>query len=88
MDHKESPQDQINVIIALFSSGKTQEAIDAIEALIKDYPNEPLLYNIGGVFYKQTGQLDEAIKKFEKALAINPDYAEAHNNLEIGRAHV
>ena len=83
MNHKESPQDQINVIIALFSSGKTQEAIDAIEALIKDYPNEPLLYNIGGVFYKQTGQLDEAIKKFEKALAINPDYAEAHNNLGV-----
>ena len=83
MDHKESPQDQINAIIGLFSSGQTQEALDAIDALIKDYPNEPLLFNIGGVFYKQTGQLDEAIKRFEKAITINPDYAEAHNNLGV-----
>ena len=27
------------------------------------------------------GQLDASIKSFEKALAIKPDYAEAHNNL-------
>ena len=83
MDHKESLQDQINSIIGLFSSGQTQEALHAIDALIKDYPNEPLLYNISGVFYKQTGQLDEAIKTFEKAITINPDYAEAHNNLGV-----
>ena len=83
MDHKESLQDQINSIIGLFSSGQTQEALSAIEALIKDYPNEPLLYNISGVFYKQTGQIDEAIKTFEKAITINPDYAEAHNNLGV-----
>ena len=83
MDHKESIQDQINSIIRLFSSGQTQEALHAIDALIKDYPNEPLLYNISGVFYKQTGQLDEAIKTFEKAITINPDYAEAHNNLGV-----
>jgi tetratricopeptide (TPR) repeat protein len=83
MDHKESLQDQINSIIGLFSGGQTQEALNAIEVLIKDYPNEPLLYNISGVFYKQTGQLDEAIKTFEKAITINPDYAEAHNNLGV-----
>ena len=34
MDHKESPQDQINAIVALFSSGQTQEALDAIGVLI------------------------------------------------------
>ena len=27
------------------------------------------------------GQLDAAVKSYEKALAINPGYAEAHNNL-------
>jgi tetratricopeptide (TPR) repeat protein len=83
MDYKESPQDQINSIIELFSSGQTQDALVDIEALINDFPNEPLLFNICGVFYKQTGELDEAIKRFEKAIAINPDYAEAHNNLGV-----
>ena len=83
MDHKKSPQELIKPIIELFSNGQIQEALDAVETLIKEYPNQPILFNICGVFYKQIGQPDEAVKRFEKALAINPDYAEAHNNLGV-----
>ena len=83
MDYKESPQELIKPIIELFSNGQIQEALDAVETLIKKYPNQPILFNICGVFYKQIGQLDKAIKRFEKALAINPEYAEAHNNLGV-----
>ena len=83
MDHKKSPQELINPIVELFSNGQIQEAFDAVETLIKEYPNQPILLNICGVFYKQIGQPDEAVKRFEKALAINPDYAEAHNNLGV-----
>jgi Tfp pilus assembly protein PilF len=83
MNHKKSPQELIKPILELFSNGQIQEAFDAIETLIKKYPNQPILFNICGVFYKQIGQLDEAIKRFKKALNINPDYAEAHNNLGV-----
>ena len=75
------PQAQINSVIALFSSGQIQEALDAVEALIKDYANESLLHNISGACYAGLGQLDTTVKRYEKALAIKPDYAEAHNNL-------
>ena len=27
--------------------------------------------------------MDDAVKSYKKALAINPDYAVAHNNLDI-----
>ena len=74
------PQTQINSVIALYSNGQIQEALDSVETLIKDYPNEPLLYNISGVCYKAMGQRDAAVKSFEKALAIKPDYADAYNN--------
>ena len=30
---------------------------------------------------KELGQLDAAVKSYEKAIAIKPDFAEAHNNL-------
>jgi tetratricopeptide (TPR) repeat protein len=83
MNHKESPQDLIKPIIKLFFSGQVEESLDAVEVLIKNYPNEPLLFNICGVFYKEIGQLNKAVKRFKKALAINPDYAEAHNNLGV-----
>ena len=75
------PQQKINSIIALFSGGQIQEALDAVEALIKNYPNEPLLYNISGSCYKAIGQLDAAVESFEKALAIKPNYIEACYNL-------
>ena len=69
----ESLQTQINSVIALYSNGQIQEALDSVETLTKDYPNEPLLYNISGVCYKAIGQLDAAVKSFEKALALKPD---------------
>ena len=33
-------QTEINSVMALYSNGQIQEALDTIEALIKDYPNE------------------------------------------------
>jgi protein O-GlcNAc transferase len=75
------PQDQIKPILELFSSGQTQEALDAVEALIKDYPNESLLFNISGACYAGLGQFDTAVRDYEKAIAIKPDYSKAHFNL-------
>ena len=77
------PKEKIDAIIALYSSGKIKETIEAISVLNKDYPNVPLLFNILGVCYKALGNLKTSIKMFEKAIAIKLDYAEAHNNLGI-----
>ena len=74
-------QAQIKSVIALYSNGQIQEALDSVETLIKNYPNEALLYNVRGACYADLGQLDTAVKSYEQALAIKPDYAEAYNNL-------
>lgn len=34
------PQTEINSVITLYSNGQIQEALDSVEVLIKDYPNE------------------------------------------------
>jgi hypothetical protein len=70
-------QAQIKSVIALYSNGQIQEALDSVETLIKNYPNEALLYNVRGACYADLGQLDTAVKSYEQALAIKPDYAEA-----------
>ena len=77
------PQTEIKAVITLYSNGQIQEALDSLETLIKDYPKEPLLYNISGVCYKAIGQLDVAVENFERALAIKPDYTEVNYNLGV-----
>jgi len=74
-------QIQISSAIDLFSNGEINQALDAVQDLFKDYPNESLLFNIRGACYAGLGQLDVAIKNYEDAIAIKPDYAKAHFNL-------
>ena len=76
-------KEQVDSVIALYSSGKIQEAINAIKALNENYPNVPLLFNILGVCYETLGELDAAAKMFKTAVTIKPDYAEAHFNLGV-----
>jgi len=45
-----------------------------------------LAHNNLGIAYNEKGMLDEAITEFERALAINSNFAEAHYNL--GNAYV
>ena len=90
MYQQEPPKEKIHSVIDLFANSKKQEAIDKANALIQDYPKSFILLNLVGTFYKAIGMLDKAIQSFENAITINPDYAEAHNNLgvtlqELGR---
>ena len=74
---------QVDSVIALYSDGKYEEAIDLIKELNDQYPNEPILFNIIGACYKSLGQLEAALKMFEVAVTINPNYAEAFYNLGV-----
>ena len=71
----------IDSIIALFSSEKFQDALDAIEELIVDNPKDALLFNIRGACFAGLDQKNLAIENYEKAIALNPGYAKAHYNL-------
>jgi len=74
---------QINSVMELYSNGQIKEALASLKTLAVDYPDEPLLCNISGVCYKAIGEMDAAVKSFEKAIAIKPDYTEVYYNLGI-----
>ena len=76
-------KEEINSVIALYSNGQYQEAINQIKILNETYPNVPLLFNLVGACYKALGLLKGSVKMFETAVNIKPDYAEAHKNLGI-----
>ena len=81
MSQRHPPQEQIDYVLNLFKSDQIQQALDLIDTLSTDYPNESLLFNIRGACYASLGQLDIAVQSYEKALSIKPDYAKAHYNL-------
>ena len=72
---------EVKSVIALFSNGEYQQAIDEIAILSKNFPKSHMLHNIKGACYAGLGQLDSAVKSYEKAIIIKPDYAKAHFNL-------
>jgi protein O-GlcNAc transferase len=81
MDKPELHKIEIDSIIALFSDNKLQEALDKVKTLTKSFPKDSLLHNITGACYAGLGQLGSAVKSYEKAIEIKPDYAKAFYNL-------
>ena len=80
---KEAPRDQVESIVNLFNKGQKDQAIHEINTLSNIYPLSPLLFNISGAFYKSRGQFEIAIQKFEQAINLKSNYAEAHYNLGV-----
>ena len=74
-DYAEAHNNKILSVIYFFTNGQIPDAIDILEALIKNNPNDALLFNMIGGCYVSLGQLDMAIKCYEKALAFKPNYA-------------
>ena len=74
-DYAEAHNNKILSVIYFFTNGQIPDAIDILEALIKNNPNDALLFNMIGGCYVSLEQLDMAIKCYEKALAFKPDYA-------------
>lgn len=80
---KKPERAQLDQVMKLYSSGLIQESLDAVNTIIKEHPNEPTLFNISGACYSAIGPMEFAIKDFQKAINLKPDYAEAHYNLGV-----
>jgi len=74
-DYAKAHNNKILSVIYFFTIGQISDAIDILEALIKDNPNDALLFNMIGGCYASLGQPDMAVKNYEQALAIKPDYS-------------
>src|SRR5262245_2056198 len=60
---------------------RTNEAIDALNKLIEDFPDLPEPYNNLAVLLAAQGRIDRARDLLETALRHDPGYAVAHENL-------
>lgn len=54
---------------------------EAIETFREGSSNDPILHNKEGIAYHQLLQLDQAMKEYQFAIKLKPDYEEAINNI-------
>jgi len=68
-------KNKILSVIYFFTKGLIPNALETLELLIKESPNDALLFNMTGGCYASQGKVDLAIKFYEKALILKSDYA-------------
>ena len=81
MNNPEPDQKDIDFVIAIFSKGQFQKALDEALEITKHSQKNAILHNIMGACYMQLGKLNSAVNSFNDAITIKPDYAKAHYNL-------
>ena len=64
--------------------GKAKVCLELVEDALKQrIKPETALHIFKGADYGLKGMYDETIAEFKRAIEINPNYAEAHNNLAV-----
>jgi putative PEP-CTERM system TPR-repeat lipoprotein len=77
----QSPQIGLLLILTYMQAQKVDEALTAAEAMRKRLPDNPLAETLIGAIMRQKGDLAAARAHFERALAIDADFASAQINL-------
>ena len=65
----------------LYNQGQLSAVIAEAESMILQYPEASFVWNILGAAAAQSGNLEQAINAFRKVIALEPNAAEAYNNL-------
>ncbi|NIN92134.1 protein kinase, partial [bacterium] len=57
-----------------------EKRFSILQKIAKKYPKEKQAYYVLGILNREYGYFDEAVEAFNKALELDPDYGEAHND--------
>jgi len=75
------PKHVTDRLLNVYKAGQLSSAVEEAQALVKDYPEAFLIWNILGAAAAQLGMLEQARSAFQKVISLEPDYADAYNNL-------
>ena len=72
---------EISHLVKLCNEKSFDKALIEFKSLITENDKDPIIYNLGGVINVSLRNFENAIDCFSKSLRINPNYAEANNNM-------
>ena len=79
----EFTREQLEIVVNFLNTGKVNKALDAVNALINEFPNHAILFNLQGACFEANNQLNYSIKSFKQAISIFPNYTQAFYNLGV-----
>jgi tetratricopeptide (TPR) repeat protein len=81
---KQNPAEEIvNELVNLYNQGDLSVVVDKAQVLTEQYPKAFIVWNILGLATSQIGMLDEAIRAYNQAIKLKPDYADAYINMGV-----
>ncbi|MFT7288255.1 MAG: putative TPR repeat methyltransferase [Halieaceae bacterium] len=73
-------QSDFERVAQLMQQGKLPAARAEAQRLCRQYPEQPALHNLHGVILSRQAHKDAALEAFQRALSLEPTFAEALNN--------
>ena len=73
----------INQLVNLFNQGQIVEVVKQAEFLLRQYPQEFIIWNILGGAYATLKDFDQALKALKKVIELNPNYVDAYYNIGV-----
>lgn len=83
LDHRSSPETRnssLQTFIDQHRQGRWQEALTGYQSWLREHPNDAVAWHWLATLHTQTGDPALALDGFDRALKLNPAYAEAHSH--------
>jgi Tfp pilus assembly protein PilF len=77
----EPPQKQLNSLLEYYQAGRYVDAEKLSLSITEEFPKHQFAWKVLAVVLKQNGRLNESLIASQKSVQLDPQDAEAHNNL-------
>jgi tetratricopeptide (TPR) repeat protein len=77
------PKEAVNQLINLYNKGQISSVVEQAQAIIKEYPEAFIVWNILGASAAQIEMLDLAITAFQKVISLKPNFTDAYYNMGV-----
>ena len=83
-DTNSPSKSKLKELLSLYQESKFEEALNLSKSIISQFPKHQFSWKVLSAVYHQKGNLKKAITANQKALIIDPQDPDAHNNLGVG----